>query len=174
MKLKIILLLCAGLSFGSVGCKKSDTAAADTAVAETAQQIGDAMASVDEAGGSSGTIASMQGGVQKTFERLAPNDIDQKQSLVAKLFLPQAEAVACDGYGFGTCAGGVITRNFNSCTIGAATFTGTVALTWSNGSACSLAAPPEFITRIPDITVTGRRGATLKITKSGSFGQKMT
>ena len=170
MKFKIILLLCLALNFG---CKKSETSADDTSAEETAQQIGDAMASVDEAGGSSGTIASTQAAVQKTFARLAPDEIPNR-SLLSHILLPQAEATSCGDSGFSACSGsGVITRDFAGCTVGTAVFTGTVTLAWSNGSTCSMLSNGESLTRSPSFTVTGRRGATLAVSKTGSIGQKL-
>ena len=169
MKFKLIILLCVGLSFG---CKKSDVVEEEDSATEMAQNIGDSMASVDEsAGDSSGDIASYHEAARKTFARLAPNDqIDS--GLLANILLPKAEAISCFGYGFGGCtSGNTITRDFNGCTLGFARFTGTVTLTFSN--VCGSLAQTESITRVPNFTVTGRRGATLTVTKTGTIGQRI-
>lgn len=159
------------------GCKKADDTTSATDIQETAQQVGDVMASVDEFGGSSGSIASnqdtMKKSIQNTFDRYAQNEMSE--NLIAKLILPEANATSCSGTGFAACNGsGVIVRSFAGCTVGAAVFSGDVTLTWSNGGACTLAATTQFITRVPNFTVTGRRGATLSVTKTGAVGQKMT
>lgn len=172
MKLKLILILCLGLSFG---CKKTDVAAEEDAQTEMAQNVGDAMASVDESGGSgSGAIANYRAAAEKTFARLAP---EETQLSIAKYLLPNAEATACDGFGFSSCSAGVITRTFNGCTVGTATFSGTVTLTWAGGgstSSCILGTNGDTITRSPSFVVTGRRGATLHVSKTGTIGQRLT
>ena len=139
----VITVLCS-LFISLVGCKNTTTEAAD--IQETAQQVGDVMASVDEVGGSSGNIAanskSMQNSIEKTFERFAPGELnDFNKNSIASILQPKAYAAACAGAGFSTCTtggtGGVITRTFGMCTIGAATFDGTVTLTWANSSAAN-------------------------------------
>lgn len=169
----LVILLCIGLSFG---CKKADTTATDTTAAETAQQIGDNMASVDESGGSSsGAIAAQQSAAEKTFARLEPDDINKS---ISQFLLPNAEAASCGSASeFSGCTSGVITRTFGGCTVGSATFTGTVSLTFAGtGSAlCRVnGANGDSVTRVPSFTVTGRRGATLTVSKTGTIGQKVS
>ena len=72
-------------------------------VTETAQQVGDMMASVDEIGGvNGGTIALMEHS-KKTFARLTPENT--KENYFLKLILPEAHAINCDATtgGFSTC-----------------------------------------------------------------------
>lgn len=174
MKLAITLLMsCMMFS----GCKVDVTTTAD--IQETAQQVGDVMASVDEAGGSTGSIASMkdmkdmQNSVKQTFDRYTPGELSE--SMVAKLFLPEANAASCSGAGFAACSSNSIVRSFAGCSVGSATFSGDVTLTWSNGNTnCSLGgAVNARITRVPNFVVTGRRGATLTVTKTGTVGQRI-
>lgn len=169
------LFLCLSLLILSSGCKKNaeDTAAAD--VQETAQQVGDVMASVDESGGNSGSIASFDGrSVENTFERFAPGTYDHKS--VASLIVPEAQAAACTATNnFSSCSSNVITRTFGGCTVGSATFNGTVTLTWGGASTgCVMSAANDHVTRVPNFTVTGRRSATLTVTKTGTIGQRVT
>ena len=173
MKFKLIILLCIGLNVGfGTGCKKSEIVEDEDAATEMAQNIGDSMASVDEsAGDSSGNIASYNEAARKTFARLAPEELIDS-GVLSNILLPKAEAVSCLGYGFGGCtSGNTITRDFNGCTIGYARFTGTVTLTFN--PACGSLAIGNTITRVPDFTVTGRRGATLTVIKTGTIGQKV-
>lgn len=172
MKLPILFLIASMMFFG---CKKAEVTTT-TDIQETAQQIGDVMASVDESGGGSGNIASMQNSVRQSFQRFAPNEINE--NLIAKLFLPQANAASCAGAGFASCGATLansIVRSFAGCTVGSAIFSGDVTLAWSNGNtACSLGSTPGArITRIPNFTVTGRRSASLAVTKTGAIGQRI-
>lgn len=160
----LAILVGTGLWFASCG--------QSTDIEETGQQVGDVMASIDEQGGSVGTLTQLDG-VRKTFRRLSPNDVED--TLFEKVFAPSAYAVSCSGYGFGSCSSNVVTRTFGGCTVGAATFSGTVTFTWGGASAaCTLTAANDTITRVPSFTVTGRRGATLTVSKSGSVGQRIT
>jgi hypothetical protein len=177
MTIKILVLLAITLGIGlSIGCKKSETLEADSAT-ETAQNIGDVMASVDESGGdSNGAIAAERQAAERVFARYAP---DETNLSVSKYLLPNAVAATCDGSGFSSCTGASITRTFNGCTIGVAQFDGTVNLTWTdnNGAAlgaCTLGQLNDRITRVPNFTVTGRRGAVLAVTRTGSIGQRIT
>lgn len=175
MKNKILIVMCLVFTFG---CKKTTTdASAD--IQENAQQVGDAMASIDEAGGSGGSIAQMQfeNSLKKTFARYGADDTIAVSGL-AQLALPSAEAVSCFGYGWGSCGGAsgtTLVRNFNNCTVGAATLSGDVTLVWGGGAtSCSLASTSQYITRVPNFTLSGRRGATLTVSKTGTIGQRLT
>jgi hypothetical protein len=172
MKIKILGLIF--LALINFGCKKNATDSSAVDIQETAQQVGDTMASMDEAGKSSGSIASFEKSFQNSFDRYAPNESTDTSS-VASLFLPKAEAVACFGFGFGSCSSNTIVRNYNNCTIGSASLSGDVTLVWGGGAAaCSLSSSGQFITRTPNFTLTGRRGATLSVTKTGTIGQRLT
>lgn len=172
MKLSLIFIFIITL----IGCagNKSETDGSETG--ETAQQVGDVMASVDEVGGSSGAISSLEKSVRKTFARYAPGEIEERR--LAHIFIPEAQATSCSTSpsGFGSCSGTSITRNFSSCTIGSAVFTGSVLLTWSGTgvTTCGLNQTTNVITRVPSFTVAGRRSATLTVSKSGTVGQWLT
>ena len=61
--------------------------------------------------------------------------------------------------------------------MGAATFSGDVTLTWGGGTNvdCTLGGTAgTHITRVPNFTATGLRGATLAVTKTGTIGQRVT
>lgn len=154
----------------SVGCNKDENAAD---IQELGQQIGDVMASVDESGGSSGNLASVMNANSKMMARLAPPSILERLNP-----LPRANAAACYLTStFGSCTNNVITRDFADCTLGAATFSGTVSLTFvddSVNSDCQITEDNHSITRVPSFTVTGRRGATLTVSKTATVGQKIT
>jgi hypothetical protein len=171
MKLYILLLTALIIT----GCKNKDVTDDGSDLSETAQQVGDVMASIDEAGGSGGSISNYNKYIQKTFAKYSPENAPTKFEIIQAL-QPTAQATPCAGTGFAGCATGSVTRTFNSCTVGQATFTGTVTLTWTGAmaSTCALANPNDTITRAPNITVTGRRSASLAITKTASFGQKLT
>lgn len=181
MKNLLLVSMCLVFAFG---CKKKETdSAAD--IQENAQQIGDVMASIDESGGSSGDLAQIQveDALKKSFDRFAPGEGAINKSTFAAMFLQSAEATACfsgsANNGFGSCTGSAPykkVRNFNNCTIGAAVLSGDVTVTWASASAtgCAVTAAGQTITRSPNFTLTGLRGATLAVTKSGSYGQGLT
>ncbi len=172
--MKTIFLIISVFFLFSCKGAKVDTATDSATYTETAQQVGDAMASVDENGGTSGNISFLPNAARKTFARLAPNEMEENQFI--KLLLPEAQATACSATAFGTCSGQTMTRNLNGCSVGTATFTGSVTVTWAGTgvTTCALANFNNTITRVPSFTVQGRRGATLEVSKSGSVGQVMT
>ncbi|MFZ3231916.1 MAG: hypothetical protein WA160_17040 [Pseudobdellovibrio sp.] len=176
--MKYLLLALISFIFAGCGGKSADDTTT-TDLGETAQQIGDVMASIDEIGGTTGSIAYNENTFEKTFARLAPeSNHETNKSNLFKFFQPdaQATAVACSTVDFGLCSSSAKTRTFSGCTVGSATFSGTVNLAWTgtSSSICNLANASDTITRIPNFTVTGRRGATLAVTKTGTFGQKLT
>lgn len=172
MKKWMFIVLTLGLS---VSCSKKEEEISTTELdaEEMAQQIGETMAAVDESGGSSGQLAFFKSNL-RTFARRAPEALE-KPSLIS-LFNPTAEAATCSAApGFGACSNDRIIRNFNNCTIGSATVSGTVTLSYYdadgfNDNTCSLNTS-ETIARNPNFTVTGLRGAELAVTKVGTFGQ---
>lgn len=171
MKTYLGVLSLSVLLLGLVACQKTSS----TDIEETGQQIGEVMASIDESGGSGGSIARDEEvpNYEKTFDRLAGLTLWDKGY---EFLVPTANAATClTGSTFSSCLGNVITRTFNDCTIGGATLSGTVTLTWGGTSAsCVMAAAADTVTRSPSFTLTGRRGATLTVSKTGSFGQRLT
>jgi hypothetical protein len=159
------------LSLGASGCGQDDVD-----IQEVGQQVGDVMASIDESGGSAGSLAYSEIGYRATFARLAPGEL--RDSWLSELWAPNAYATGCSSGGtWSACASNVITRTFGGCTIGGASLSGTVKLTFTDAvvdSTCSLAANGHSVARVPEFTLTGRRGATLKVEKTGTVGQVVT
>ena len=136
------------------------------------------MASIDEVGGISGTLGSLDSYFKKTESRLAkPSAVP---GFITNL-IPSAMAQTCvSAATFQPCALRSIIRNFGGCTIGTATLNGSVTLTWAgSGSACSLipaTAELSTVTRKPDFTLSARNGSTLsvKLANTAVYGQKLT
>ncbi|MBI3181467.1 MAG: hypothetical protein HYZ28_04935 [Myxococcales bacterium] len=155
-----MLLAVAGLAFG---CGRRGLEDTD----EIAQNAGEVLASLDEVS-QSGAIA------QRMFPRepslLRPRAIERALGWV----LPEAlAATSCWTVPFSACASGTRTRDFNSCSIGPATLTGTVKLTFSDTAGCKVETAGAAVTRTPDFTLTGPRGASYKVTAPGG-GQTVT
>ncbi|MCC6138020.1 MAG: hypothetical protein IT287_05270 [Bdellovibrionaceae bacterium] len=169
--LKVVMVALTPLVF--ISCAEDELNVAD--IQETAQQIGDVMASVDESGGTTdGTVAFMEG--QRKF--MAVKDKQLPSNLVQDVFdlftpIKSAQAVACKDTAFSSCSSGQKIRDLNGCTIGSATFTGTVTLDFSD-AACAINSDGDDVDRSPDFTVTGRREATLTVTKTATNGQTLT
>lgn len=139
-------------------------------IEETAQQVGDIMASIDESGGTNGVLGGREAEV---LNRRVPETLFAK---TASYLLPLAHATSCASAStFGACSSNVITRTFGDCTIGGAVFSGTVTLTWgAPATSCVMTGSGATVTRNPGFVVTGRRGATLTVSKTGTLGQRMT
>ena len=150
-----------------------DVTANSTTIEETAQQVGDVMASIDESGGSSGNLASYQKSFDKMYATYVPSS---KLETFFDSLNPTAFAASCSSGTFSSCSSNTITRTFGGCTVGSATFSGTVTLVWGGSSTnCQMGSNNDTITRTPNFTMTGRRNATLYVTKpTGSTGQVMT
>lgn len=177
LKTNLFLLALSSTLF-FISCSKI-TSEAETDIQENAQQVGDVMASVDEAGGSAGAIntASIKKSVEKTFARYAPDEMADE--LFAQIILPKAFAASCSGVDLSSCdstsgTASIRKRTFNDCLVASASFSGDVTFSWSNTAACSMQANGERVTRSPNFKVTGRRGATLNVTKTGTDGQVLT
>lgn len=162
----------------SLGCSQKNEEGAFT-LSETsgnAQQIGDVLASIDESGGVNGSYAFFDfKGQQKFFARIIP---DSHLPSLSNYFLPSAFAASCAvSNTWGACTSNVIIRNFNDCTIGTATLSGTVTLTFNDGAVnniCAVSADGHSIVRNPDFTLTGQNGAQFVVSKTGTSGQTVT
>lgn len=149
----------------------------DATLEETAQPIGDVVASIDEVGGSTGAIASrdLPSGEGRAadflFARREPRDRFRLDSFL----VPSAEATSCAlAATFGTCSAHTLTRTFGGCTVGGARFSGTVAFDWSHlaaSSTCDIAVSGDSVSRKPNFSVTGRHGAVLTVSTTGTDGQ---
>lgn len=165
------------LSFVSFSCKQSLERAigAQLDAADMGQTVGDVMASIDESGGSTGTLSYMKSEM-KTIASYVPA-ASEKTSLMSLMITP-AEATTCSSApGFGSCTNNVIVRNFNGCTIGSATVSGTVTLTFMDGTVnnvCTVGSTGNQIYRAPNFQITTSTGAKLAVTKTGTYGQIMT
>jgi hypothetical protein len=166
------------LSLGPWGCGKGSGTSQD--ISELGQQVGDLMAGVDESGGTSGSLALLDLESSRLFARRAPEELSP--TLLEKLgqgFLPEAFAGVCStSASFGSCTASGIggtsarTRNLSGCTVGTRSFSGTITLSYSTAD-CSLTNVGDHVTREPAFTMTGRRGATLTVSKTGTLGQRL-
>lgn len=156
-------------AFVLTACKAKNGGSISTEGLEVAQQVGDFMASTDEYGAGSSTIALSEKEVRRYFAQYAPNEVGE--SLFSRLLLPEAWAASCAQVSFAACSSNQRVKNFSGCTIGGATFSGNVTLAWSNS--CAITAVNDYATRSPNLTVTGRLGSTLSITKTGTDGQRL-
>ncbi len=176
--LKIITALFLSLTVAACG-GSSGGASAD--IQETAQQVGDVMASVDESSGvENGAYARLESqGLEQRFARLLPpKSLREHARSLFSAVVPPVYAAGCGGTTtFGACTNNVVLRNFDECTIGSTTLDGTIMLTWDDGvvdNTCTLDSDGDSITRDPNFTLTGRRGGTMTVTKTATFGQRLT
>jgi hypothetical protein len=143
-------------------------------IQESAQQIGDVMASVDESGGTTnGTMVMMESHRRFIAARERAATSGALLFLNSLGLLPSAQAVACQDTTFSGCASSQKVRDLGGCTIGSATFTGDITLQFSDSS-CVLNSDGDSVDRNPDFTVTGMRGANLSVTRTGTYGQRVT
>jgi len=167
-----IIAVSIALLLTAVSCGKKDPAPDQ----EIAQNVGDQMSAVDEGGGSTGAYSENEVfGARRTFARLLPSEV--QGPWYERLLLPRAEATSCLLAGtFGSCSSNVVTRTFNSCTVGLAVFSGTVTFTWSNGGLnnCTMPAANDSVSRKPNFTITGLRGGTFTASATGTIGQTIT
>ncbi len=165
---RLFLLVCLSIA----GCNKDKDDSKVTDISEAGQQVGDVMASIDESGGTSnGSISSNEfEAVKRTFTR---HGVAIDKLGFSQIIIPEAQAALCSSSSFSACSSGSRTKTLSSCTVGGATFAGSIALAFSDSS-CSMAANGATVSRTPNFTVTGRRGGTLTVEKTGAYGQKMT
>ncbi len=172
---KIILI---ALTLTIYSCKKSSTDDATYSVdanTESAQQVADAMAGVDESGGSSGgTISENEiKSYQKAFARLSPNDVPASKVFFDQIF-PQAHAAACNTVAFSMCNNKQQVRDLTGCsTYGGGTMTGNVTLNFSSALCQINGVNGDSVSRVPNFSVAGLRGATFSVS-SDSTGQTLT
>jgi len=171
----------------AVSCSKKTDTTTTSDISEPGQQVADVSSSVDESGGGTSAISSVD--QRSLSNNLLANDVQTYEKTFARYnqelgtenlnILSEINTKAeCGASTFGSCSSQTITRTFGGCTMGAATFNGTVNLVWGGGaSTCALSATSQHITRSltgSGITITGRRGATLTTTNTGSVGQRLT
>lgn len=185
MRIRILLIFSVLTLLNSCNKKSDDSTSysVDT-TEEVGQQVGEAMAAVDESGGTSnGGIALIEpSGAYKTFSRLSgENNSRSKLNFAWDKLITPAYAAACSTVTFGTCGSTVANakvKDFSSCTLGiGATITGSIQLAFSGSAASSCQIPnnTDSVTRTPNFTITGARGATFKVAvPTGATGQTLT
>lgn len=137
---------------------------------ELGNQLGDVMASIDEAGKGSSTIAFLKPSVDR-YQKSSAQQVALEKAF--KLLIPEAQAVTCGITQFGACSSNTMVRNFNGCTIGAYTLTGTVTMAWTGGANCSLSSANQAIRITPNYSVNGNN-LTLTSINTGTYGVTMT
>ena len=155
-KFDVLRFSCLGLGLAiATSCGRGTEVGED----DIANATGEAMASTDEA---------LVGAV--TTHRT-----ESWQDTFAETSGPWAAATCgFSGLDFTACAAGSRARTFGGCTLLNATWEGTVTLTFSQ-AACTFATSGDTITRVPNFTISGRRGRTLSVTvASGGYGQRIT
>lgn len=177
MKKTTLLLILSTLFIYS--CKKADTDESYSidSTNETAQQVGDAMASMDESGGStSGAVASLEiQSYQKAFARLSAGEKSKAENVFKTLF-PTAEAAACNTVAFSSCSSSQKIRTVTGCTTaGGGSMDGNITLTFSGSGAasCTIPGASDSVSRSPNYSITGLRGATFSVNAT-STGHTLT
>lgn len=139
---------------------------------QISQQVGDLMASIDEAGTSSGVIAFNEfDGAQKSLQKIA--GLPDK-SYKLSLFMPEASAASCFGAGFSSCTSNEILRTYGNCSVGNYSFSGTVRYTWGTSTNCVMNGNGSTIKRNPNFTISHSTGASISVIKTGTNGQMLT
>lgn len=178
MQKKLVIFVLMIISIFMTSCRSaSDDADAVSTNGEMAQQIGDVMSSVDEAAGTGGSFAwinEIEASKQSLFA-FQKKSVPSKKQLLQLAVPSEAVAATCFGNGFSTCTANSITRTFNSCTLGTATFTGSVGLAFTGPTqaTCKLAASGDVMKRNPNFSVS-YNSASIAVTKSGTNGETLT
>lgn len=136
---------------------------------EIASQLGDVMASIDEGGKGTTTIAQF-------YPLMLDNNSASKNAALNNFMMaliPQAQAAACGAAEFGACSSNTMTRSFNGCSVGSYILSGNVVMTWTGGTSCALTAPAQAIRIAPNYTVAGNN-LSLSATKTGTYGVTLT
>lgn len=135
--------------------------------AEVASQIGDVMATIDEAGRGTTAIAHFVPAFNNSSSKHAAVD-----NLMFALF-PQVQAATCNTAEFSTCSANSVLRNFNSCTIGGYVLAGSVAMSWTGGANCVMSGAGQAIRITPNYTIAANN-MSLSATKTGTYGTILT
>lgn len=164
----LVLILAAAILSGCGAAETVQLTDADLPT-ELGNQLGDVMASIDDAGGGNPTIAQYT----PTFDRYSMSSPKQvAYENVFKLFVPEATAAACTAT-FSACSSNTKTRNFGGCSIGNYVLSGSVTATWSGGANCTLSGTSQSIRIAPNYSVAGNN-MTLTATKTGTYGASLT
>lgn len=135
---------------------------------QIAQASGDVMASLDEST-LDGQIAT--GGPYQSSPRLGRKSLLRS---VGDLVISPAYAATCGILNrFTACSSGVRTKDFGSCSYNGLTFEGSVSLSFSDTSACSVDDVGESVTRAAEFKIVNKQSETLTVSSAGG-GQKLT
>jgi hypothetical protein len=159
------ILLTAMMVTAAAGCRRRGEDEAD----QIGASVGEAMSSLDESVAGGATTAMLP------YRRM-PDALKRRGPLWRRAMdevIPSAYAATCWEPMFSACnASGVRTKDFADCTLGAATLSGSVTLTF-NQPLCVVLAAGDAVTRTADFTLTGLYGGTLEVTSPGG-GQTLT
>jgi len=156
------ILLTAMAVAAAGGCRKMG---GDEESGQIGAAVGEAMSSLDESVAGEATA-------MLPFRRM-PDELKGSFWQRAKdRVIPYAYAATCWEPVFGACDAGVRTKDFAGCTIGPATVTGTVTLTFTR-ALCLVATTGDAVTRVADFSVTGLYGGSLAVSSPGG-GQTLT
>lgn len=146
------------------GCGSKGKGAAEDDLSEAAQAVSDVVSGIDDNGGQSSFALANEG--------------DQSAMALGD---------ACSAATFNSCgtsASQTMVKTYSSCTTAAGyLMSGTVTLKFSEASCTMPVTGSPTVTRMPDLTLTGRRGATLRTTGTShldyrgvtiSGGQRLT
>ena len=134
IKLKaFVLILLASVSSLILGCggDQAVTLGSANVPLEIGNQLGDIMATIDEAGRGNTNIVNYK----PTLERYNFSSPKQMVALdnTFEILFPKAEAAACGVAQFSACSSNQVLRSFNGCTIGGYTLSGSTLMTWVGG-----------------------------------------
>jgi hypothetical protein len=149
----------------SAGCRKM---AGGDDEGQIGAAVGEAMSSLDESISGSATAALMPLPYRRVPDALKGSLWQRAMDAV----IPSAYAATCWEPTFSACNAGVRVKDFGDCTIGPATLSGTVTLTFTR-ALCLIATDGDAVTRTADFTLTGTYGGTLAVTSPGG-GQTLT
>jgi hypothetical protein len=165
MTLRVVsraILLTAIAIMSAMGCRKM---AGDDEAGQIGAAVGEAMSSLDES--VAGETTAML-----PFRRMPDELRGSLWQRAMDAVIPSAYAATCWEPAFGACSGGVRTKDFAGCTIGPATVTGTVTLTFSR-ALCVVVTTGDAVTRTANFSLTGLYGGSLAVTSPGG-GQTLT
>jgi hypothetical protein len=151
----------------SLGCRNS---AADDESGQVGAAVGEVMSSLDESTQGSTTTAMMLG---LPVLRMPDELRGPAWRRALDTVFPTAQAATCGDAAFSACDAGVRTRTFTDCSVGAASLTGSVSLSFSSSPLCAVITAGDAVTRSASFTLTGLYGGTLAVTSPGG-GQTLT
>lgn len=169
IKFKALVLILAATILN--GCGAAETVQLNEAdlPTELGNQLGDVMATIDDAGGGNTTISQYAPSVDR-YNTSSPKQVAYEN--VFKFLLPEAQAAVC-GATFSACSSNTRTRTFGGCAIGNYVLNGSLTVTWTGGANCVLSGTSQSIRIAPNYSVAGNN-MTLTATKTGTNGASLT